>query len=68
MNYVAPEGEGDMVIFVSNCGDNLGGVGFIALLQCSRDLFKCIFSCNCISVERRIQRCLCMYAGAWPVL
>ena len=43
-----------MVIFATKCYENLGDVGVVDLLLCNKDIFKCIFSCNCIKVELEI--------------
>ena len=53
-----------MVVFVTNCCENLEEVGIIALLLRNRDFLKCIFSCNYIKVEAEIQRCLRMYVSS----
>ena len=38
-----------MVIFVTNCYENLGGAKVIALLLGNRDFLTSIFSCNYIN-------------------
>ena len=50
-----------MVMFVTNC---YGGGGAMALLLCNRDFLKCMFTCNYIKVELRIQCCLCIYGSS----
>ena len=37
-NYVAPEGWEGIVIFATNCNKNLGDVGIMDILLCSREL------------------------------
>ena len=45
-NYVASEGLVGMVIFITNCYEDLGGVVVIILLLCSRDFFNVSFPAN----------------------
>ena len=49
-----------VVIFVTNCYDNSGGEGVIALRLCNRDFLQFIFSCNYIKIELKSNAfCVC---------
>jgi len=50
-----------MVVFVMNCFRNLKSMRVIAVCYITEIFSKCIFSCNYIKVELKIQCCLCMY-------